>query len=171
MTASRGMLFGRICLAGMIALAFVLCGDVAARTQEFTAFDLEGVTLQLPKGVTTKKTDRADFVLYYFTRKDHQILFAYVGGHPSFPLNAPKDTREQKGKVNGMTTRTVLWRGPKGGSNRETLVATGREDFARYVHFVYSELTDAEVKEVDAMIASAKVTPPKPRAPEPAAKP
>jgi hypothetical protein len=126
-------------------------------------FDMGGVTVTLPPGVKAEKRRGPDFDLFYFATgvkdakgKPRQILFAYIGFAPSFPNTAPKGTPQMKEMANGYSARTCRWKTKGGGVCCEALVSTGRTDWAKYVHFVYTDLTAAEAKAAEEIIASVR---------------
>lgn len=115
---------------------------------------MEGPQVTLPKEVNVSKKEGPDFLLYYFTGPRKQVLFAYVGFAPSFPDGIPKSVKPRKGEINSMEETTYSWKRNKTQFFRETLIKTGRHDFAEYVHFSYSRLNASEAKVSDAIIAS-----------------
>lgn len=131
-------------------------------------FDMGGATVALPPGVKAEKRRGPDFDLFYFTMagkdakgKPRQILFAYIGFAPSFPNAAPKGTPQMKEMANGYSARTCRWKTKNGRLCCEALVGTGRTDWAKYVHFVYTDLTAAEEKTAEEIIASVRVVSPR----------
>ena len=135
-----------------------------------------GPQVLVPKNITVTRQMKADFFLYYFTvpvteaemkaddasADNKQILFAYLGYHPSFAEEIPKGVKEKQSKINEMPARTFAWKNA-GRFYRETLVDTGRNlepgTITDKVHFSYRGLTSADAKIADTIIASLKPFP------------
>jgi hypothetical protein len=168
----------RLLLVTLLA-AFAVCpafaqNAPAPQQPPRKTFDMGGVIVTLPTGVKVEKRRGPDFDLFYFTTaekdakgKPRQILFAYIGFAPGFPNAAPKGTPETKETINGYTTRSCRWKSKEGTTCRESLVSTGRNDWAKYVHFIYTDLTPAEAKTADEIIATVHTVPAKPPASRP----
>jgi hypothetical protein len=146
-----------------------VCAAVPAAGQQAAArkvYDMGGVTVAIPFTVRVEKRRGPDFDLFYFRTpekdprgKPRHLLFTYVGFHPSFPQKRPKGTAEVREIVNGLAARTFRWKGKDGTDCRESLVHLGKNNRAHYVHFVYSDLTAAEARIAEEIIATVRSVP------------
>ncbi len=158
--------FAFVCL---VVAAPIRAQTAPAKSASAKRVDLEGPRVFTPPDVTATKEDRKmDFVLFRFNvpapggskaTKGTQILFVYVGGAPGFPSDDAPKGAVIKGFINQKPTKTITWTSKTGGLCRETLFYTRRPDFARYLHFIYADLTPTEAKIADAIIASAEPGP------------
>ena len=142
--------------------AGMVCAMPPVRAEDGTPYTMEGPQVLLPAGVTGQKNNGPDFVTYTFKQGGRQVLFAYVGFAPEFPQSAPKGVQPYKAPVNGLAATTCLWADKQGAACRETLVKTGRTDFAKVIHFAYNGLSPAEAQAANAVIASTRPAAPKP---------
>lgn len=149
----------------VLVLGLLLSRELMAADRGEKPFNLEGPQVLLPPLVRATKKAGPDFYLFYFIvgedrssspQKTRQVLFAYVGFAPSFPRDSPESVRETPGQINGKPTRTLTWKDSKGKLRREVLWKTGRSDFVRQVHFIYSGLTEADAKLADSIIATVR---------------
>ena len=115
-------------------------------------YDLRGAWLTLPKGINPKKQPGPDFDTFSFEdQKKHQVLFVYIGFHPSFPsAEAPKNQKPTLGKLNGMKTHEVAWRDKKF-RHREILVQLDKNLVA---HCIYRAASDADAHLSQTLLAT-----------------
>ena len=146
-------------LAVLLAALLVATSAHGEETHRAITFNKHGVSLDLPTGVTATERSGPDFLLYYFTEKKHQVLFAYFGFAPSFPNAAPKNAEVVTETVGGFSAQSVRWLESDGGHSRESLVRVSNKGGLQFVHFIYTGLNANDSKRVDAIIASLRFQP------------
>lgn len=160
--------------------ALILCGILCPRTSRgqnvvVPPKPVSGPALhkmylsqvQIPSGIVATMQQGPDFSLHYFNagrqKNAKQILFAYNGNHPSFPSeDTPKKLTEGRDTLNSFPARVFRWRGKDGKQNKEMLVALKVRYSPQmplmllYLHFAYSDLTDAQAAIAENIIASVR---------------
>ena len=188
-TTSFSWRFVPFCVLALLSLGLTMASRLEAQSPQsksgtviYAMDNLADLTTKndpqvfVPKRITVTRQRKIDFILYYFTvpvteeqmqktdasADEMQFLFAYLGYHPSFPLEVPKGVREQRIKVGGLTARNFVWKNKDGNFCRETLIDTGQSlspgTVTAKLHFSYKALSPAEAKVSDAIIASLKLS-------------
>jgi hypothetical protein len=154
--SNTSRIFGIVLLVTAICVLLTSCqthlSDVRTAQERYSG---EGFRLMIPRCVSVKETERADYILYTFTSEGKGILGAYVGNQPNFLFEDRAIGPESITQLNGLPCKRVQARKQDGTLRTEVLTRFPRDrGWPMYIHFWYGSLEPEAKAMAEGIIAS-----------------
>jgi len=153
--AKRGMKFFGLILAIVVIVFISSCSSMH---NKLVTYSDEGFFVKYPNNLTVeKRTPVQDFNIYTFRTKNKVVVSMYLGNAPSFDDKVKKGSNYEKGNINGMPFEAYTLKNDNGSKRKDVLLTlSGKQDWPKFIHFWYSDLSVDLRKTAEEIIASTR---------------